>query len=59
MAGRAIPHLKNDWQKNEMASPDGISTITLEGGSMQLAVVDQWNSRVLLYDLSEILKNFD
>ena len=59
MAGLAIPHLKNDWRKSEMASPDGISTITLEGGSMQLAVVDQWNSRILLYDLSKILKNFD
>jgi hypothetical protein len=59
MAGRAIPHLKNDWRKSEMASPDGISTITLDGGSMQLAVVDQWNSRILLYDLSEILKNLN
>ena len=59
IAGRAMPHLKNDWRKNEMASPDGISAITLDGGSRQLAVVDQWNSRILLYDLSKILRNFD
>jgi len=59
IAGRAMPHLKNDWRKNEMASPDGISAITLDDGSQILAVVDQWNSRILLYDLSKILRNFD
>ena len=59
IAGRAMPHLKNDWRKNEMASPDGISAITLDDGSRILAVVDQWNSRILLYDLSKILRNFD
>ena len=59
IAGIAKPHLKNDWRKNELASPDGISTIVLADGSSRLAIVDQWNSRILLYDLDKILKNID
>ncbi len=59
IAGGAMSHLKNDWHKNELASPDGISAISLNDGSKQLAVVDQWNSRILLYDLAEILKALD
>ncbi len=58
IAGEAMPHLKNDWLKNELASPDGVSAVILKDGSMRLAVVDQWNSRILVYDLSEILKKF-
>lgn len=59
MAQKAFPHLKNDWQKNELASPDGISTIELMNGQKRMAVVDQWNSRILLYDLASILKSID
>ncbi len=55
IANTAFPHIKNDWQKNEIASPDGISTIKLEDGSKRLAVVDQWNSRILIYELDDIL----
>jgi len=55
IAGLAKPHLKNDWRKNELASPDGISTAILEDGSSRLAIVDQWNSRILVYDLDKIL----
>lgn len=55
IAGTATPHLLNNWQNNEIASPDGISVIELEDGSKRLAVVDQWNSRILIYDLDEIL----
>tara|TARA_B100001750_G_scaffold202466_1_gene177758 strand:+ start:332 stop:1534 length:1203 start_codon:yes stop_codon:yes gene_type:complete len=55
MTGNAKPHLKNTWQENEFASPDGISAIVLPDGSGRIAVVDQWNSRVLVYDLDKIL----
>ncbi len=55
MAGGAQVHLLNDWHKNELASPDGVSTRTLLTGENILAVVDQWNSRILAYDLNEIL----
>ena len=55
MDGVAKPHLKNKWQENEFASPDGISAIVLPDGSGRIAVVDQWNSRVLVYDLDKIL----
>ncbi len=55
IAGTALPHLNNDWQKNELASPDGISAVRLENGSTRLAVVDQWNSRIVVYDLDHIL----
>ena len=55
IANTAFPHIKNNWRKNEIASPDGISVIILEDGSKRLAVVDQWNSRILIYDLDEIL----
>ena len=55
MSGGAQVHLLNDWRKNELASPDGISAIELENGQKRLALVDQWNSRILLYDLAEIL----
>jgi len=55
IAGGAQIHLLNDWHKNEMASPDGVSTRTLLTGEKILAVVDQWNSRILTYDLNDIL----
>ena len=55
IAGTALPHLKNNMMKNEIASPDGVSVIELEDGTKRLAVVDQWNSRILIYDLDEIL----
>ena len=57
IAGTAIPYLLNDWHKNEMASPDGVSAITLDDGSKRLAVVDQWNSRILIYNLDDILQS--
>jgi hypothetical protein len=53
-----LPHLKNDWHKNELASPDGVSAAVLKDGSKRLAVVDQWNSRIIMYDLDVILKKF-
>lgn len=56
IAGTAFPHLKNDWQKNELASPDGISAITLPNGNKKLAIVDQWNSRIVVYDLNDIIE---
>ncbi len=56
IAGKAMPHLLNDWQKNEMASPDGVCAIELDNGKKILAVVDQWNSRILYYDLEKWLK---
>jgi len=59
IAGLAKPHLKNDWRKNELASPDGISTAILADGSSRLAIVDQWNSRILMYDLDKILKDIE
>ena len=42
MTGNAKPHLKNTWQENEFASPDGISAIVLPDGSGRIAVVEQW-----------------
>lgn len=57
IAGNALPHLKNDWHKNELASPDGISAITMPNGSKRLAIVDQWNSRIIVYDLNFIIEN--
>ncbi|NQT64215.1 MAG: hypothetical protein HQ556_14745 [Candidatus Marinimicrobia bacterium] len=56
IAGGAQVHLLNDWHKNELASPDGVSTMTLLTGETILAVVDQWNSRILTYDLADILE---
>ena len=58
IAGEALPHLKNNWHKNELASPDGVSATVLKDGSKRLAVVDQWNSRIIMYDLDEILQKF-
>ena len=55
IAGGAFPHLKNSWRKNELASPDGVAAVQLEDGSRRLAVVDQWNSRIVIYDLDQIL----
>lgn len=55
IAGTAQVHLLNDWKQNELASPDGVSTVELNNGETRLAVVDQWNSRVLLYDLEQIV----
>ena len=55
MAGGAQVHLLNDWQNNELASPDGVCAAKLDSGEELLAVVDQWNSRVLVYDLKAVL----
>jgi len=55
IAGIAQPHLKNSWQNNELASPDGINVVELPDGSKRLAVVDQWNMRIVIYDLDEII----
>jgi len=57
MSGGAQVHLLNDWHKSELASPDGICATTLSTGEQVLAVVDQWNSRVLTYDVDNILGN--
>ncbi len=57
MSGMAKVHLLNEWQKNELASPDGVCATLLITGEKRLAVVDQWNSRVLMYDLDQILKS--
>jgi len=59
IAGVAMPHLKNDWRKNELASPDGLSAVTLVDGSSRMAVVDQWNSRIVVYDLGWVLQNIE
>ncbi|OQX95459.1 hypothetical protein B6I21_05315 [candidate division KSB1 bacterium 4572_119] len=56
IAGKAMPYLKNNWTKNELASPDGISVVEQKDGSKRLAVVDQWNSRIVIYDLDQILR---
>ena len=58
IAGEALPHLKNNWHKNELASPDGVSVTVLKDGSKRLAVVDQWNSRIIMYNLDVILQKF-
>lgn len=55
MSGVAQVHVLNDWHKNELASPDGVCATRLESGEEVLAVVDQWNSRILTYDLKTIL----
>jgi hypothetical protein len=55
IAGTALPHLKNNWENNELASPDGVNVIELSNGKKRLAVVDQWNMRIVIYDLDEIL----
>jgi len=55
IAGIAQPHLKNSWQNNELASPDGINVVELPDGKKRLAVVDQWNMRIVVYDLDEII----
>ncbi|MEN8193842.1 MAG: hypothetical protein ABFS12_13555 [Bacteroidota bacterium] len=59
IAGTALPHLKNDWQKSELASPDGIIVTQLSDGKKRLAVVDQWNMRIVIYDLDQILNLID
>ena len=59
MAGTAQVHLLNDWRKSELASPDGISAMELTNGQKRLAVVDQWNSRILQYDLAQIVNSFE
>jgi len=56
MTGEAKAHLLNDWKKSELASPDGVNfSLYTKGMEPRLGVVDQWNSRVLLYDLNSIL----
>jgi len=55
IVGTALPHLKNSWEKNELASPDGISVIELPDGEKRLAIVDQWNMRIVYYNLDKIL----
>ena len=57
IAGEAKVHLLNDMEKNELASPDGVCATILKTGEKRLAVVDQWNSRVLMYDLDEIIQS--
>jgi|TARA_B100001971_G_C18176619_1_gene530292 sugar lactone lactonase YvrE len=59
IAGVAAPHLKNDWQKNELASPDGLSAIELFDGTKRLSIVDQWNSRIVVYDLDQVLQSIE
>ncbi len=56
IAGKAQPHLKNSWEKNELASPDGIAVFINSSGDHKLAVVDQWNSRVVIYNLNQIVE---
>jgi len=55
ITGIAKPHLKNNWSNSELASPDGVNVIELSNGEKRLAVVDQWNMRIVIYDLDEIL----
>ena len=55
MSGTAQVHLLNDWRNSELASPDGICVRKLDDGSFHVGVVDQWNSRILIYDLASIL----
>ncbi len=55
IAGIAMPHQKNNWKNSELASPDGVNVIELSSGEKRLAVVDQWNMRIVMYDLNEIL----
>jgi len=55
IAGTAIPHLKNNWKNSELASPDGVNVIELSNGIKRLAVVDQWNMRIVIYNLDEII----
>jgi len=56
MAGNVQVHLLNKWEKNELASPDGVCVKQLNDGSELMAVVDQWNSRILLYDLKDVIR---
>ncbi len=57
IAGGAQIHLLNDWQKSELASPDGVCAKRLASGKNVVAVVDQWNSRILTYDMDALLRN--
>lgn len=54
IAGGAQVHLLNDWKKSELASPDGVCVVELISGEKVLAVVDQWNSRILTYDIDAL-----
>lgn len=56
IAGSALPHLKNSWENSELASPDGISVVVLPNGEKRLAVVDQWNMRIVIYDLGALIE---
>jgi len=58
-AGTALPHQKNSWENSELASPDGVNAVELLNGEKRLAVVDQWNMRIVFYDLDEILNIYD
>lgn len=55
IAGGAKVHLLNAWQKNELASPDGVCAREIASGEKIIAVVDQWNSRILTYDFDQLL----
>ncbi len=55
IAGGAVIHTLNDWKKNELASPDGVCAVELKSGKKVLGVVDQWNSRILTYDIDALL----
>lgn len=56
IAGSALPHLKNSWENSELASPDGIDVVELPNGEKRLAVVDQWNMRIVIYDLGALIE---
>lgn len=55
MAGTALSHVKNSWENSELASPDGIHAVELASGEKRLAVVDQWNMRIVIYDLGALI----
>ena len=56
IAGSALPHIKNSWENSELASPDGIDVVVLSNGEKRLAVVDQWNMRIVIYDLGALIE---
>jgi len=59
ITGEALPHLMNNWEKNELASPNAVSVTQFKDGRRRLAVIDQWNSRILVYNLDLIYSLID
>ena len=55
MAQKAMPHLKNNYKNSEMASPDGLNIGISANGEKILGIVDQWNSRIIIYKLKNII----